>query len=203
MTALVPSPAPGPQWASNRATVSGNRPPRGAITCNGCHDWWSGLGAAHCSSCHQTFTGVSAFEMHCSGSHARGTRHCLDPATVRLGEDRRTPARPRRQTMGGLVPAGRLERTRRMTVSTETRASCRNLRRTTPPPNATALITPTPQTAEPRCGVGRRHDVRQIHWPASRLQAAGNVPELSVEPSMEAQREAAEIIERQSRDILG
>jgi hypothetical protein len=78
-----------------------------------------------------------------------------------------------------------------MTVSTETRASCRNLRRTTPPPNATALITPTPQTAEPRCGVGRRHDVRQIHWPASRLQAAGKVPELSVEPSMEAQREAA------------
>jgi hypothetical protein len=51
--------------------------------------------------------------------------------------------------------------------------------------------------------VGRRHDVRQIHWPASRLQAAGKVPELSVEPSMEAQREAAEIIERQSRDILG
>ena len=31
----------------------------------------------------RTFTGVSAFEMHRCGSHAGGTRHCLDPATVR------------------------------------------------------------------------------------------------------------------------
>jgi hypothetical protein len=83
MTAQVPSLSLAPQRASNRATVNGNRPPRGAVTCNGCRKWWTGLGAAHCSSCHQTFTGVSAFEMHRSGSHARGTRHCLDPATVR------------------------------------------------------------------------------------------------------------------------
>jgi hypothetical protein len=78
MTAQVPSPSPAPQRASNRATVNGNRPPGGAIICNGCRNWWTGLGAAHCSSCHQTFTGVSAFELHRSGSHAGGTRHCLD-----------------------------------------------------------------------------------------------------------------------------
>ena len=55
----------------------------------------TGLGAAHCSSCHQTFTGVGAFEMHRSGSHAGGARHCLDPATVRsekTGEPLLVPA---------------------------------------------------------------------------------------------------------------
>jgi hypothetical protein len=83
VTAQVRSPSPAPQRPSNHATVNGNHPPRGAITCNGCRNWWTGLGAAHCSSCHQTFTGVSAFEMHRSGSHAGGTRHCLDPATIR------------------------------------------------------------------------------------------------------------------------
>jgi len=46
---------------------------------------------------------------------------CLDPATVR-SEKNCEPLRPRRQTMGGLVPARHLERTRRMTVSAETRA---------------------------------------------------------------------------------
>jgi hypothetical protein len=83
VTAQVRSPSPAPQRASNRATVNGNRHPGGAITCNGCRNWRTGLGAAHCSSCHQTFTGVSAFEMHRASSHAGGTRHRLDPATVR------------------------------------------------------------------------------------------------------------------------
>jgi hypothetical protein len=31
----------------------------------------------------------------------------------------------------------------------------------------------------------------------------GELPDLNTEPSLEAQREAAEIIQRQSRDILG
>ena len=95
MTAQVRSPSPAPQRASNRATVNGNRPSGGAIICNGCRNWWTGLGAAHCSSCHQTFTGVGAFEMHRSGSHAGGARHCLDPATVRsekTGEPLLVPA---------------------------------------------------------------------------------------------------------------
>jgi len=73
----------------------------GAIICNGCRNWWTGLGAAHCSSCQRTLP---------------------RPGNGPLGEELRTPARPRRQTMGGLVPARHLERTRRMTVSAETRA---------------------------------------------------------------------------------
>ena len=67
----------------------------GRSSCNGCRNWWDRTGAAHCSSCHQTFTGVGAFEMHRSGSHAGGARHCLDPATVRsekTGEPLLVPA---------------------------------------------------------------------------------------------------------------
>ena len=59
--------------------------------------------------------------------HRSGLTRPRDPALPRpgngpLGEDRRTRARPRRQTMGGLVPARDLARTRKMTVSAETRA---------------------------------------------------------------------------------
>jgi hypothetical protein len=69
--------------ASNRATASSNRP-SGAIACNGCNNWWTGLTAAHCSGCHRTFTGVYAFDMHRAGSHGQGTRHCVDPASIGL-----------------------------------------------------------------------------------------------------------------------
>ena len=69
-------------------TVAGNRP-RNAIGCGRCDNWWTGLTSCHCGACHRTFTGLRAFDMHRAGSHAKGTRHCVDPATV------------------GLVPAGR------------------------------------------------------------------------------------------------
>ena len=73
---------------STRRTSANNRP-SGAITCRRCDNWWTGLTFAHCSNCDRTFTSVSAFDMHRAGFHAKGTRHCVDPATV------------------GLVPAGR------------------------------------------------------------------------------------------------
>ncbi len=66
------------------------------ITCGGCGGRWTGLTACHCSgkNCHRTFTSLSAFDLHRSGSHARGTRHCLDPATVlsQTGERLLVPA---------------------------------------------------------------------------------------------------------------
>ena len=40
--------------------------------------------SCHCGACHRTFTGVYAFDMHRAGSHAKSTRHCVDPATVGL-----------------------------------------------------------------------------------------------------------------------
>lgn len=49
-----------------RAAESSNCP-CGAIACNGCNNWWTGLTAAHCSGCHRTFTGVYAFDMHRAG----------------------------------------------------------------------------------------------------------------------------------------
>lgn len=36
------------------------------------------------TSCHQTFTAISAFDDHRTGSHPLSTRHCQDPATIRL-----------------------------------------------------------------------------------------------------------------------
>jgi hypothetical protein len=87
----LPQPLPHPEApyrASNLATVSSKRPST-AIACARCDNWWTGLTACHCSACHRTFTGIKAFDMHRAGSHARGTRHCVDPVSV------------------GLVPAGK------------------------------------------------------------------------------------------------
>ena len=153
MTAQVPSPSPAPQRASNRATVNGNRPSGGAIICNGCRNWWTGLGAAHCSSCQRTLP---------------------RPGNGPLGEELRTPARPGRQTMGGLVPARHLERTRRMTVSAETRAYWQELggyyrtqrHRSHPPGQATDC----------RRGVRRQCDLRREHHLADGRQEDRQVP---------------------------
>jgi hypothetical protein len=59
------------------------RPPHG---CSGCDARWDGFNTAHCGTggCHRTFTGLKAFDAHRKGSHAKGTRHCVDPATVGL-----------------------------------------------------------------------------------------------------------------------
>ena len=58
------------------------KPPYG---CGRCDNRWGGLNTAHCGArnCHQTFTGIVAFDKHRAGSHAAGTRHCVDPATLR------------------------------------------------------------------------------------------------------------------------
>lgn len=56
---------------------------RNKIRCNGCTSWWTGLSACHCAGCHRTFSSISAFDKHRDGSHVKGTRHCVDPATLR------------------------------------------------------------------------------------------------------------------------
>jgi hypothetical protein len=78
MTAQAPPPFEMLSVASNRATASSSCP-SGAIACNGRKNWWTGLTAAH-----RSFTGVYAFDMHRAGSHAQGTRHCVDPASIGL-----------------------------------------------------------------------------------------------------------------------
>ena len=55
-----------------------------AVGCGRCDNWWTGLTSCHCGACHRTFTGLRAFDMHRAGSHAKGTRHCVDPAAVGL-----------------------------------------------------------------------------------------------------------------------
>ena len=72
-----------PERSRMARTAASNRP-SGAITCARCDNWWTGLQSCHCGACHRTFTGVYAFDMHRAGSHAKGTRHCVDPATVGL-----------------------------------------------------------------------------------------------------------------------
>ena len=57
---------------------------RRRIRCGTCNYWWTGLRACHCSGCHRTFTGLTAFDMHREGDHAKGTRHCVNPASVGL-----------------------------------------------------------------------------------------------------------------------
>lgn len=59
-------------------------PPKNAIFHAACGCWWTGLGIHHCCGCGRNFTSVSAFDKHRDGSHARGTRHCIDPAAVGL-----------------------------------------------------------------------------------------------------------------------
>jgi hypothetical protein len=68
--------------AENRPTATGV--PRNRYFCSGCGAWWSGLLTAHCTGCDRTFTGFTAFDEHRAGSHASGTRHCVDPASVGL-----------------------------------------------------------------------------------------------------------------------
>lgn len=57
--------------------------PKTAIRCPRCPSWWTGLIAGHCPTCHRTFTNIRAFDKHRAGSHARNTRYCRDPATLR------------------------------------------------------------------------------------------------------------------------
>lgn len=52
--------------------------------CPRCDVRWGGYATAHCHSCRNVFTGISAFDQHRAGSHAKGTRHCVDPASVGL-----------------------------------------------------------------------------------------------------------------------
>lgn len=51
------------------------------ITCSGCDDTWTALGACHCSACHATFSGVALFDRHRSvagGEHGS----CLPPGRL-------------------------------------------------------------------------------------------------------------------------
>lgn len=56
----------------------------GSGECAKCGAWWTGARTAHCCECHRNFTAVSVFDKHRAGSHARDTRHCVDPASVGL-----------------------------------------------------------------------------------------------------------------------
>ena len=56
----------------------------GLIKCTKCNSSWGGLVTGHCTGCHQTFTGITAFDAHRDGSHARSTRHCVEPSTEGL-----------------------------------------------------------------------------------------------------------------------
>lgn len=56
----------------------------GITVCAKCKAHWSGHKTGHCTACHKTFTVVSAFDLHRAGSHTKGERYCVDPATVGL-----------------------------------------------------------------------------------------------------------------------
>jgi hypothetical protein len=126
MTAQVPSPSPAPQRASNRATVNGNRPPRGAITCNGCHKWWTGLGLR---------TGAPAIRPSPASAPSRCTAPAHTPtgpgtASTRQRSTRRRPANPCSSpptNHGWAGPGPAPGEDRRMTVSAETRADWQEL----------------------------------------------------------------------------
>lgn len=47
------------------------------VKCPRCAAKWTGQNTCHCAACHITFSGYTAFDVHRSGSHARGERHCL------------------------------------------------------------------------------------------------------------------------------
>lgn len=66
------------------ADTSAQKRKPGAVYCPRCPNWWTGLRSGHCATCHRSFTSVAAFDRHRSGSHARGTRHCVDPEVVGL-----------------------------------------------------------------------------------------------------------------------
>lgn len=51
------------------------------ISCNGCTERWTAVGAAHCSGCHRTFSTYRLFDLHRSTSGEHGV--CLDPASVK------------------------------------------------------------------------------------------------------------------------
>lgn len=52
--------------------------------CGKCSGRWGGTRTAHCGGCCRTFSSLGSFDKHRTGSHAYGTRHCLDPATAGL-----------------------------------------------------------------------------------------------------------------------
>jgi hypothetical protein len=74
-----------PESGPTATGKAGNRHPS-VIECGGCGERWTGLTPCHCPACHRTFSGITAFDKHRDGNHARGTRHCLDPATMRSGK---------------------------------------------------------------------------------------------------------------------
>lgn len=84
---------PDPKVAPRGQDEAGIGIPDSAIHCR-CGAWWTGLTAGHCTGCHRTFSGIAAFDRHRTGSHAGGTRRCLDPATVvnERGEPQLVPA---------------------------------------------------------------------------------------------------------------
>lgn len=63
-------------------TVVNNMSAQPPYGCPRCDKRWGGLNTAHCGACHRTFSGITAFDKHRGGSHARDTRHCLDPETT-------------------------------------------------------------------------------------------------------------------------
>lgn len=56
--------------------------PKGGWTVGCCDARLTGLRTAHCTVCHSTFTTQSGADRHRTGSHANGTRTCLDPAEM-------------------------------------------------------------------------------------------------------------------------
>jgi hypothetical protein len=52
-----------------------------SITCNGCDQVWTALGACHCGACHRTFSGIKLFDRHRTHHGERGS--CVDPTTVK------------------------------------------------------------------------------------------------------------------------
>lgn len=77
--------------------------PKHAIRCK-CGAWWTGLRAGHCSACHRTFTCIEAFDKHRTGSHAKGTRACLDPSTITTESGEPALVKARKQWDGWALP---------------------------------------------------------------------------------------------------
>ncbi len=55
--------------------------------CSNCENRWGGYNTAHCGACHLTFTSIEAFDLHRTGSHAKGTRSCTHPIAAGLELD--------------------------------------------------------------------------------------------------------------------
>ncbi|TXH48186.1 MAG: hypothetical protein E6Q97_25300 [Desulfurellales bacterium] len=76
-----PTQAPSIQTAPPNGSRAAQGIPANAIHCR-CGAWWTGTMAGHCTACHQTFTSIRSFDIHRTGSHAHGTRTCLNPASI-------------------------------------------------------------------------------------------------------------------------